>query len=365
MAFLDFFVYNNEVWFIDFFSGELCCYSLTEQRILSVVCLPHVGNKENYRAIYIVNDKVYIAPLFAENLIVYDIYSNRMESISLKRSIRDERPNYLEIIKNDDSLYLLPMDAKNIVRVDINNNQTEFFDITLHENDREAFSDRHFFNKGCFVNGIIYLPSCRQNKILCFDINTRVFRWADVQDDSLDGFRSCSYAEGHFVLITHDGNQAIFLNDNFDLSSSLEVKDKSINSVDVSLHDKIFHIGCESDGIVEVIDTCKRKITPHMFDLGRNNLLPTNNFVFAAKVNENELWLFSSSQQALCIFDEYGKQIEKYAICVNEECKRLLLKGRIRKLFADRQYKDKEIIEETTFYPLDVFMGTLIYEGED
>lgn len=324
---LDFIKKGNQLWFVDFLYGCLWKRDLSNGYQTLVKELP-LNGRESYRAIYVTDEKVYLPPLFAEELLVFDLKTEQFSSYSIKNIVEKNKPNFIDIFEYKGFLYCTPMYGKGIVRIDTKNDQYDVFNLPKSIlNDVEV--ERPRFRRGSIHRNLIYLATCSGNKVIIFDTDSCTYKEIAISDES-DGYSVCCCTDEGILLVTYDNKKGILLDSEMRIVKVLELECQSEFVIDIVAGNKVLHMGCADDNKVSVIDMRDRRI--NLIDLcinKKNSIIEKqylkNSFLFCAKYIDGKIWAYITKRKSLCIFNPEGR-LEKeilFGEMLEEEKKRL------------------------------------------
>lgn len=325
LVFLDFFVDGNDLWFIDYFSGGLFKFDLSDRRTRLETGLPIQNWRENYRSLYVTKGKVYMPPLFASDLLIYDIEKKQIKKVSLKNIVNEGRPNFVDIFLYGDYLYCVPMEADGIIRINTVTDQIDVYDdflASINVARSDAKANRPRFRRGCFDEQKIYLASCRENIIVSFDLASCSSEIFHIEDSVMDGFSGCYCTREGMAATSYDCSKAVILNVNDGLQQTVPLMEKGLYSVLLGRGNQVWYISCSGNGISEIMDINSRSVDRIRIDPGEETdeslarAFPINRFMFAAKLMDDKIWIYSTKRTSLCIFDLQGNKLDEYEFTV-------------------------------------------------
>ena len=364
LFFLDFFKQEKNIWFIDFLSGALFVSDLQTESTRLIADLPVNSEKENYRVLHIVDEKIYMPPLFAKNLLIYDLAEKQIRQISLEKYVVDDKPNFIDILEYQHYLFCIPMNAKGIVRINTINDEVDVYDDFMEclRPLREPYRPR--FMGASTHKGKIYLSTCNENAVIVFDMASCTFEKNEIRDCDRDGYRMCCYTDSGIVLITYDDRKALLLDDQMRLIKALNLDGKSRYSMNMISGNIVMHIGCAEAGASKIIDRENERITELSLEPGPEKTMlykayPDNSFMFSCKMIDGRIWLYSTHRGTLCVFSLKGEKLGEYRFNIANTDEKILLKNRglrlKREMALDKQY----LIYEDVVNTLNVFVNAV------
>jgi len=366
LIFLDFFKYGNDLWFIDFLSGGLFVSDLTNGNTHLVKELPIESWHENYRSLYIVNGKIYMPPLFATELLIYEMESKKLKKISVKQYVKNEQANFVDIFAYENYLFFIPMMADGIIRINALTDEIDFYDGFSDYLDQSDKMNRPKFRRGCSCNGKIYLATCSGNQIISFNMASCTFDKISIADDKNDGYSLCCCTDMGMVLISYDGKNAVILDKQMRLFHIILSEHEEKFSIILGGNNSVLYIRCSGDEKSELIDIEKRDVRVVNFSTGTGkkkflvDSFPENNFTFAAKKMDEEIWLYSTKRGSLCVFGFEGNKLREYEFYI-EDSDRQKIARMCGERFKRRLIANKEdFVQENKINTLNTFINAIV-----
>ncbi len=119
-----------------------------------------------YASVAECDNKLYFAPMLAENIAVYDKTTGKFDTIFIENKLSDW--NFRSIEKIGEYLFFIPCNYPAIIRYNTVSGEMTYCDDWVNKTDKK---------QGAFKNGVvfddkIYLPCISENKMVIFDINS-------------------------------------------------------------------------------------------------------------------------------------------------------------------------------------------------
>lgn len=370
IVFLDFVKRNETIWFVDFLSGCLCTHNIADGKTRLVTKLPVDSEHEQYRCLFVNDDKVYLPPLFAENLLIYDIKSEQLKSVSLRDFSEAGKPNFLSVFEYGQQLFCVPMAGKGIVKINTENDEIDFYELpeectARDEKDEknEKKLNRPLFRQGSMHDGKIYLAACYGNYVVKFDMDSHTYEKEIISDDENDGYSSCCCTDDGMVLLSYDGSQAVLVKEQGLARLGLEKEGDFF--IDLIHGQTVIHMGCAGQGNVALIDTKSGNMKMIKLNYGdkTNDLskkYPGNGFTFGARFVENQIWVYVTSRSAVCVFDMEGRKCREFKFEDISDADEAELKKMRKVRMEDRMFRENAgIIQENGFNSLELFIDVV------
>lgn len=361
MISFDFFLCEDKLWFIDAGSGCLFAADINDGSTKLVVQLPVEGFRENYRALYVLNGKVYMPPLFASDFLIYDIRGDALKRIPLQpyfentvNRLRIDRPNFLDICQYDQYLFCVPMSAGAIIRMNPMTEEIEAYEVPFEKLKRTKPSARPMFRRGCLWDGKIVLAACSANVIVEFDMKSCVGKIIEIKDNVNDGYCGVYCTKQYIVLSSYDNSKLVVFDRNDESTAILPLEGSGMYSYVVGMEDRVIHIRSGWKGKADILDLegCEIKnITFHTFE--------ETEVINTAKIVNGKLWMLLRKRKSLCVFDLNGNMEREYRMVLSEEDRKQVNRSRVEKILNRLSESRNSIIMETDVENLAVFIRAI------
>lgn len=363
VRFIDYYDDGNCLWFCGLYTDGLYRYDKTTKKTFFVNTLPTVNEHEGYRAIIKVEEKLYIAPLFANNILVYHIKENKLIEISLeiayyyKKRKESISAKFSNIYRSGKYLYFVPIQYKAIVRFDIGTNTLKYYSELVDQLKKyHSNRDLSWFGGSCKWNNKIYLCCKKCNDIMEFDmISQKSRRFVEI-DYPEKGFGTICVTEKRMYFTTEKGDKILSFEKE---SKSKKVKElckgiESHFSIYLLFQEMPIYIPCK--GI-----PCIYKINEEdTFTLQELNIdespfticlqYKNNSAALSAKADSNKIWIYLANRDALCAFDCNGNLLEEYIFYLEEKEYKKHMESKAKRMkqisFIQNQVFDKESKEQ-------------------
>lgn len=196
----------DKIWFVASYTQELCYLDRGTKKTVVVAQLPERGLYGNYGYwdLCRVEDKIYIAPYSALNIVIYDIHSKTIETIAL-----DDTPfKFGKIIPYQKQLYFMPVLYRGILKLDLATHQLSIID--EYKRLLEGMTDlRPYFHFGyCRRGEKLFMASSQANQVVVMDLLTEATEVYEVGGPSTS-FYSIADDGKHFWLGSYTGSTII------------------------------------------------------------------------------------------------------------------------------------------------------------
>lgn len=373
---LDWYDDSKNIWFCGLYArGLFCCNKLSRKTRL--ICdLPSKTLRESYRAICRINDRLYIAPLFADRIIVYSITENKIEqSISLdeKYITSSESVKFTAIYSFEQYVFFVPMDYKAIIRIDTETNQIDYFD-DFAEIIKTSFPDieKFTFGYGCSDGNKIYLPLRFKGAVLEFDMSECSSKIHIAGIDFCDSSRMICSKEYLYLLSSSGSCLQIINRGNMTPAAKIDMEEKGLYYQLLELDNSIIRIPCKGNSTFDVIDKydyrtpceCSFGISAvEQCDIGEMFL--ENNSVLGAKVNNGKIVIYSTKRDSLCLFDKSGSLIEEIVFELSDEDCFSIAAAQSNRIRENVDFSKKEYTENVSDITLSSFIQAVTMFDKD
>lgn len=157
--------------------------------------------------------KLYFLPLWANEIAIYDMEKDQMDTVTLKEIKGCENDRFFagEIIEN--KLVLVGCKYPAIVTLDVNTREINYFYEPYHnliEKNRKMLDC--FFRCDLACNGTkVYIASCISNQVLMFDVSDNSYEWYSVGNNS-NTYSGIAFDGADFWLAPRRGKHALCWN---------------------------------------------------------------------------------------------------------------------------------------------------------
>lgn len=363
---LDFFKHGDDIWFIDFLSGGLFVSDLANGSTDLMKKLPIESWHENYRSLYVVNGKIYMPPLFATELLIYEMETKEIKKISVTQCTKKDQANFIDIFAYEKYLFFIPMAADGIIRMNTITDEIDIYNISLDYSDQTGKMNRPKFRRGCSYNGKIYLAACNGNMIIVFDMASCTYKKININDNKNDGYSLCCCTSQGMVLVSYDGSNAVILDRQMKPVHIILSGQEEKFSIALECGNSVLHIRCAGDGRAEVIDTEKNSVRIMNLDLGAEKekflveSFPENSFTFVAKKLDDKIWLYSTKRGSLCVLDLEGHKLQEHELIVTGTVKQKITEMRGEKLMHEMTGNKEEMVREDRIYTLNIWINAIV-----
>lgn len=211
---VDFFIENDEAWFVHGKLNALFRYSLIDDQLFYE---GSVSGVEAVKADLFSNlvkkgDKIYLVPLFADRIGVYDIKSHQESSIAFPYDNK-EKPGYAAgIVSIDNKIYCIPFKGGNgIACIDTDKG------ICYVEDDFNGEIPEYFKANTCGLvlgDGIIIFTITGKNEFLKIDVISKKISVYNVPYDTVPIAHSVAMANGLLYFLGYNSDKVYVMDSN-------------------------------------------------------------------------------------------------------------------------------------------------------
>ncbi len=211
---LDVCMVNKELWFASCYSNALCKMNLSTGQVELVDSIPneHEYEQRLYHDVVEINDKLYLAPHRAKEMIEYDLKKGLFKKIALKKPHDPNKSQFTRMVRYKEYLYLLPTYYNAIVQYNTKDGACKYYTDLLDDlgeaNHPEAKDAPLFMNAIYVEDNLLLMASSRSNAILEFnmDIERAVIHRVGNENNS---FYRMTYDGNDYWLIPHESKAVI------------------------------------------------------------------------------------------------------------------------------------------------------------
>lgn len=145
----DFFIENDEIWFI---SGDIAClmkHSLKDSTTILVEVLPidNLFQESVYAHIYKYGEKVFIFPIWGSVILIYNINTKCFSKLQLDNS-EGEKGYFVDIHRIENKLICMPMHYNYVVSINLEDESITYLNPLLHKL-KECNSNTRYISQTC------------------------------------------------------------------------------------------------------------------------------------------------------------------------------------------------------------------------
>lgn len=329
---IDFIDDGNTIWFCAFLTRGLFRFDKISRKTKLVCTLPAKTSSETYRALYLKGGKLYLAPVYAENIEVFDISKEKLISIPLRsdpdkyrRMPSQSTANFINIYEYGKYLFFVPLSYGAIVRLDTENEKINYYNGFVEllwpiVQDRDAF----WFKQSCMTDGKIYMPSSCANAMIEFDMETSHTVLYKIDEDSI-GFSGICYDGNKFWILNCLGDRMIIWDKDKGIIDRIQVQRRGRYSCFFFFRKGIMRVPCKGRLTCDRVDPISHDMTTIDLELesnewsGISSAFEENSAAFCAKASNDTFFVYSTRRDALCLYDETGTCLQEYIFEVCQE----------------------------------------------
>lgn len=199
--------YENKIWFTELECNEFYCYDFFTQKT-ELICKFSQEIEYKSRLFYTIipfKNYMYLTPFYASKIYKVNILNGEVKEINLlnfnnfntkmKENYYEDAAKFMSAHFYKNIIYFLPASFPAIAELNCDTDEIRYYtDWIVRIKEKYVSSERSFFRKTLFLNGKIYMPLCKGNAVVIFDIDNKKFYIKEV------GNIGCSYSS-----ICYDG----------------------------------------------------------------------------------------------------------------------------------------------------------------
>lgn len=199
-------IYNNDIWYINYWGKKLCRYSLLEHKMKSIEIIPYEGKRNEllYSNVSVVNEKLILTPANSFDICIYDINSREFELVPLVISA-EEYNLFSGCVVNGRNAYFIPYNFKSIVKMNLETKEISYLfeldKIVAFDHERIAFQYNYIA-----VGQTVYFFSGIENVILAFDMATDTIKTERIGDCKTVFSAVTKKDDRTLLLVDQEGN---------------------------------------------------------------------------------------------------------------------------------------------------------------
>ena len=315
---------GESLWFVALHTDALFRYDKSSGKTELMCPLNSQTCYETYRWLCRVGKKIYMLPVFERCVAIYDIAKGELKKIELKSDFCKcdikTAVYFTQGMLIDKFLYMFPSDFGAVVVMDIETEAIEYYndfasDILFKKKNKVSE-----FRNFCFKDNFVYMTSRIANTIVKFDLNSKKFWVFDVERKKV-GFNSLVFKDD--LLYLGDQSEVILWSENKGIIKKIEFENSSVYAYLLDYDGTVVRIPCEGKTMYQTIRN-DGTVSDTAFNIHTNykcvgEIYPNNNAVLYAQTEKNKFYIYSTQEDALCVFDKNGILVYKYEFVI--DCK--------------------------------------------
>ena len=163
-----------------------------------------VNTKRLHSSAIWINDKIYFIPLAGNNISIFRIKDNTIQSIQIphpnieKYTFYKKKLKFIRVVKNENYLWLVPSTYPGVLRMDLRTNDVKVFDNWVLD------INYMFMNGLCVENESFLIPSGKSNIILIFDMNKET-GYIERIGNNQGTIDMCKFKDTYWLAPTYEG----------------------------------------------------------------------------------------------------------------------------------------------------------------
>lgn len=209
IAMHDYIVYEGNIYFCALNFNALYSMSLLNKKLEFLGHIPNelIYSKHLYGAIVELNGRIYMAPMNAKEIAIYDIKKRIFEKVSLRESDISVVSKFFNVCIYRSYVYFIPSRCHYVVCLNVDNGEISYIDEWYKILKLSSGYSKMIIKNGCFIkNGKLYLATLIDNtifKISLDDLTTEYIRLGNENDGFID---MCSDGEDVWLIKSKSKN---------------------------------------------------------------------------------------------------------------------------------------------------------------
>jgi hypothetical protein len=324
VRFLDFCDSGDNLWFTSFDSNCLCRFDKGGRAAHLVEVLPTHEIYERFRSVCNVGGKLFLAPVFAQDIVTYDIARNQLEVVPIApMSTFCSRPavgspKFVTTCQVGRHIFFIPLAYGALVRCDAETGAVDYFDDYIPELSDLAFSDdAYWFSNGIAVGESIYMPASCANAVVEFSAATCKSTVFPLGGGRV-GYKHVCFDGTYFWLMHHSGDAVSIWSKGRGIVRTIPLPNVSPHNWLYRAGGAVMRVACRGDLSFEIIDPAEdyavasiRPALPSSARSGLGELWPDNSAALCCRKEGDKLYVYSASFDHVYVCDMNG--------CVTDE----------------------------------------------
>lgn len=152
-------------------------------------------SKHLYSATLLIGNQIYLAPMNAKDIAVYDVENNIISKIPLKQKYSTIKSKFFRMLSDDYFIYLIPFRYPAVVKINLKNQKITYLDACMGKSDI-------FAKNGCFLKkGMLHIALFGENKVLKMNTKTEEYQLLEIPTKQQQGFVDMIFDEEYYWLI--------------------------------------------------------------------------------------------------------------------------------------------------------------------
>ena len=350
LRFIDYYDDGENLWFSALHQNMIFKYQKSTGATKLVAVLPADVLMESYRGVYKKGTKLYLAPIFARNMVVVDVNSGRCSYHLLSEKYLPSNtqpvPMFSRIFEYQNDIYVIPFVYGAILRICPTTQEITYYDGIRDLTDSLQQDGAELrFSDACICGNHIYMTSDSVNIVIDFNLSNKEFQIHRIGEIK-EGYNTIC-AVGEQVFLFHRKSATIIV---------WNTSNNSVRRIQVKPHgkydylrvcgDAVVRIPCKGDLEIEKVGiklntrVSSMNLNPKSNEYDVSDYYPENTAALCAHIEKNEIYIFTTKRDSLCVYDSNGKYMCEHTMLVGEPDLHL---------FADAQRERMKIHFATTY----------------
>lgn len=357
---------DDKMYFPSFVGNALFCYDHGKVEFLGkfpsekeTYCIKLFLGMEEY------DEKLIFAPQVANHIAVYDLETGVFSQINVDIDWSGVRSKFGEAIIKEHILYMFPIRFNGVVGVDLKTGHAEIYDNWISKVNHNALSNSDAYcGFGKAIRGNrVFLPICKSNQVLEFDLDSRISTIHDVGEEG----HAAICDDGQYLwLFPRRGQDIIKWNPETGQCETLQPQNDEV--VCASFVGAIYSSGYvyafpEYGNQVLMIDVKRNEISEfkalaeECSAISQIREVHNSAFVFST-IHDNKIVVSSGKSSEMILADLSMTDIERIRLPILSECEKYFsdMYAEKSKLLFQEIFNNTNIIGENAAYGLKGFI---------
>lgn len=224
-------VIEDEMWAVAYNFNLLYHVNLHSGVATLVSRIPNEehNGKRLYGSIVYYDDKLFLIPMTAREIAVYDLSNNQFSKIPFitgnenKYQMYKERYKFCGGVVYEHFLYIFSSTYPAILKIRMSDYSIEYLDDWVNDVEKCAwYKNEVYFRSFKIHEGIVYLPSCCANQIMKFDLNNNTVNIVTLKE-STNSFSDIVVMDDRLIVSAKTNSDISLFNKEYDLEKQIRI----------------------------------------------------------------------------------------------------------------------------------------------
>lgn len=224
-------------------------------------------NKMPYKSLIKAENKIFLPPCLAEDIMIYDCRTQKSQFIKIKKWIENQEDlcKFWTSILYNDHIYFIGHYYPAIVKINIFTMELSYLTDWVEQiEERKRLKDSPYLGIGIIHEGVAFLPCCCSNVVLGLDLNTDETKIYDIQTN-IEGFNGICFSRDLYWLTSRNSYEVAIWDKNTNCTETINLKVEKQHSKELFFrpplifNEKLYLLPAAAD-CAYCIDTVDRRI---------------------------------------------------------------------------------------------------------